>query len=92
MATVQEMCARIGIVSGEGLAANIRKHYPKYVLYGATILLFVANTLNIAADLGAMSAATRLLVPSVGFGVLVIFFAAASYSRSSPPMRGMRSI
>lgn len=78
MATVQEMCARIGIVSGEGLAANIRKHYPKYALYGATMLLFVANTFNIAADLGAMSAATRLVLPSIQFEVLVIFFAVLS--------------
>lgn len=78
MATVQEMCARIGVVSGEGLAANIRKHYPAWALYGATVLLFFANTLNIAADLGAMSAATRLLMPSVSFEILVIFFAGVS--------------
>jgi|CXWL01.1.fsa_nt_gi NRAMP (natural resistance-associated macrophage protein)-like metal ion transporter len=78
MATVQEMCARIGIVSGQGLAANIRKHYPARTLYIVTALLFFANTLNIAADLGAMSAATRLLVPNVGFEVLVIGFALVS--------------
>jgi len=78
MATVQEMCARIGIVSGQGLAANIRKHYPARTLYIVTALLFFANTLNIAADLGAMSAATRLLTPSIGFEVLVIFFALIS--------------
>lgn len=78
MATVQEMCARIGIVSGEGLAANIRKHYPKYVLYGATTLLFLANVLNIAADLGAMAAGTRLLVPSFDAELLVIVFALVS--------------
>jgi len=78
MATVQEMCARIGVVTGQGLAANIRKHYPAYALYGATALLFFANTLNIAADLGAMSAATRLLLPGVGFEMLVIFFALVS--------------
>lgn len=78
MATVQEMCARIGLVSGQGLAANIRKHYPARTLYIVTALLFFANTLNIAADLGAMSAATRLLLPSVGFEMLVIFFAIVS--------------
>ena len=75
MAAVQEMCARIGIVSGQGLAANIRKHYPARTLYIVTGLLFFANTLNIAADLGAMSAGTRLLLPGVGFELLVIFFA-----------------
>ena len=78
MATVQEMCARIGIVSGQGLAANIRKHYPARTLYIVTALLFFANALNIAADLGAMSAATRLLLPSVGFELLVILFALIS--------------
>ena len=78
MATVQEMCARIGIVSGQGLAANIKKHYPAGALYTATGLLFFANTLNIAADLGAMAAASRLLLPSIGFGVLVVFFALVS--------------
>lgn len=78
MATVQEMCARIGLVSGQGLAANIRKHYTARTLYVVTALLFFANTLNIAADLGAMSAATRLLLPSVGFEMLVILFAVVS--------------
>ncbi len=78
MATVQEMCARIGLVSGQGLAANIRKHYSPRALYLATGLLFFANTLNIAADLGAMAAASRLLLPNVGFGALVILFAVVS--------------
>lgn len=78
MAVVQEMCARIGLVSGQGLAANIRRHYSPGALYTATALLFFANVLNIAADLGAMSAATRLLVPGVGFELLVILFALVS--------------
>lgn len=75
MAVVQEMCARIGLVTGEGLAANIRKHYSARVLYLVAGLLFVANTLNLAADLGAMAAGTRLLLPTVGAGVLVVVFA-----------------
>ena len=78
MAVVQEMCARIGIVSGQGLAANIRKQYPLYALYGATALLFFANTLNIAADLGAMAAASRLLTPQFSPELLVILFAVVS--------------
>lgn len=78
MATVQEMCARIGIITGQGLAANIRQHYSRNALYAATALLFFANTLNIAADLGAMSAATRLLLPNFGFELLVILFALVS--------------
>ncbi len=78
MATVQEMCARIGIVSGQGLAANIRRHYPAYALYAVTALLFFANTLNIAADLGAMAAGTRLVLPQFGPKLLVIVFALAT--------------
>jgi NRAMP (natural resistance-associated macrophage protein)-like metal ion transporter len=78
MAVVQEMCARIGIVSGQGLAANIRKHYSARVLYFVTALLFFANVLNIAADLGAMAASVRLVLPNIGPEALVIFFAAIS--------------
>ncbi|OYV28080.1 MAG: hypothetical protein B7W98_00310 [Parcubacteria group bacterium 20-58-5] len=78
MATVQEMCARIGIVSGQGLAANIRRHYSSSALYLVTALLFLANVLNIAADLGAMAAGTRLVLPQFGFELLVIVFALAS--------------
>jgi len=78
MAVVQEMCARIGIVSGRGLAANIRSHYSKRALYIVTALLFVANTLNIAADLGAMAAGTRLILPGIELEVFVIFFALLS--------------
>src|SRR5437868_2551570 len=61
MAVVQEMCARIGLVTGRGLAANIRHYYPKWVLYLCTAMLFGANSLNIGADLGAMAKATQLL-------------------------------
>lgn len=78
MAIVQEMCARIGMVTGRGLAANIRHFYPKWVLYLSTILLFVANTLNIGADLGAMAKATQLIAPSLNFAALVILFTAVS--------------
>ncbi len=74
MAIVQEMCARIGLVTGRGLAANIRQYFPRWVLYLATSLLFLANTLNIGADLGAMAKATQLLVPHVSFTSLILGF------------------
>ncbi|MBI2330015.1 Nramp family divalent metal transporter [Candidatus Daviesbacteria bacterium] len=74
MAVVQEMCARLGLVTGRGLAANIRQYYPKWVLYTATMLLFAANTLNIGADLGAMAQATRLLLPHISFNTLILGF------------------
>lgn len=75
MAVVQEMCARIGLVSGEGLAANIRRAYSTRALYAATLLLFLANVLNIAADLGAMSASARLLFPNIPLELFVVLFA-----------------
>ena len=78
MATVQEMCARIGLVTGEGLAANIRRRYSPAALYSVAFLLFAANTINIAADLSAMAAATRLLLPSVNAITLVAAFALVS--------------
>ncbi len=61
MLVVQEMCGRIGTVTGQGLSGVIRKHYSKKVLAVAVILLFIANTINVGADLGAMAATTQLL-------------------------------
>jgi NRAMP (natural resistance-associated macrophage protein)-like metal ion transporter len=62
MAAIQIVSARIGRVTGHGLAANIRDHFPKGLLYSIVALLLFANTLNIAADLAAMGAATEMLV------------------------------
>ncbi len=78
MAIVQEMCARIGLITGQGLAANIRKHHSRKVLYVITVLLFAANTLNIAADLGAMSASTKLLFPHINVSLVLIGLALIS--------------
>lgn len=61
MTAVQEMCGRIGMVTGKGLAAVIRTHYSRAILYGAVLLLFIANTINIGADLGAMASAMQLI-------------------------------
>lgn len=74
MAIVQEMCARIGLATGRGLAGNIRINYSKSVLYLCAFLLFIANTLNIAANLGAMGKAVQLLYPNTNFAVLVTAF------------------
>lgn len=75
MAIVQEMCARIGLVTGRGLAGNIRAYFPRRVLIICTLLLFVANSLNIGADLGAMAKASQLLNPKLNFDFLVLAFA-----------------
>src|ERR1700712_4831789 len=62
MVAIQVISARLGRVSGHGLATNIRRHYPAWLLYGSVLLLLVANTINIAADLAAMGDAAKLLI------------------------------
>jgi NRAMP (natural resistance-associated macrophage protein)-like metal ion transporter len=62
MVGIQIVSARIGRVTGHGLAANIRDHFPAPLLHGIVALLVVANTINIAADLGAMGNAMQLLL------------------------------
>ncbi len=80
MATVQNACARLGMISGQGLAGVLRDHYPRWILYGSVTLLFVANTINVGADLGAVADAVHsisgvqavwLVVP-VALGVLAL--------------------
>jgi NRAMP (natural resistance-associated macrophage protein)-like metal ion transporter len=61
MAAVQLMCARLGMVTGRGLAAAVRVYYPRWVLWGACSILVVANIINICADLGGMAEATQLI-------------------------------
>ncbi len=75
MSVVQEMCARIGLQTGRGLASNIKRHYPRWVLYTCTILLFITNTLNLGADIGAMAKATQLLIDLQSY-VFILGFAA----------------
>jgi len=78
MGVVQEMCARIGLTTGVGLATNIKRHFSKKILYFLTILLLFANVFNIGADLGAMAKGTQLIFPQIGFIFLVLFFAILS--------------
>ena len=78
MATVQEMCARIGLVTGRGLASNIRRQFPPQVLVITTTFLLAANTFNIGADLGAMAKAVQLLVPHASYIWLIVLFATGS--------------
>lgn len=71
---IQEMCARIGIVTGRGLAGNIRLHFGKRVLYFCALLVFAANSFNIGADLGAMAKGVQLLDGRLNFTLLVVGF------------------
>lgn len=73
MTAVQEACARIGAVTGKGLAAVIKENYSRKVLYFAVFLLLLANTINIGADLGAMAAAAQLVVPAPFIVIVVLF-------------------
>lgn len=78
MVGIQIVSARIGRVTGEGLAGNIRRHYPAWLLYAIVGMLLVANTINIGADIAAMADAVRLLVGGphalyvIGFGVISV--------------------
>jgi NRAMP (natural resistance-associated macrophage protein)-like metal ion transporter len=78
MVAAQLICARIGRVTGKGLAGNLREHYPRWALHPLVLLLLVANTINIGADLGAMGEGIHLLLPgaaawyTVGFGLVSV--------------------
>jgi NRAMP (natural resistance-associated macrophage protein)-like metal ion transporter len=76
MTAVQEACARIGLVTGKGIAAVVKEQYSRTVLYAVVGLVVVANTINIGADIGAMAAAMQLLVP-VPFVILTLVFTAS---------------
>jgi len=62
MCAIQQISAEIGRVTGQGIAGNLRRHMPAWVLYFVVVLLMVANVINLGADLGAMAAATKLLL------------------------------
>jgi NRAMP (natural resistance-associated macrophage protein)-like metal ion transporter len=72
LTATQDACARIGAVTGKGLAAIIKDNYSAKVLYAAVFLILIANTINIGADLGAIVAAAKLIIP---LPFIVIMFA-----------------
>jgi NRAMP (natural resistance-associated macrophage protein)-like metal ion transporter len=76
MAVIQGMCARIAMVNGEGLAAVVRKRFPRWIAYALAGLVIAANTFNLGADLGGMADATRLIV-HVPVDALTFFFGLA---------------
>ena len=94
MVGIQVVSARIGRVTGHGLAANLREYYPRPLLVFVVSLLLVANTINIAADIGAMGEALQLVVggPAHGhallFGVLAVLMQLfLPYSRLAPVLK-----
>ena len=76
MMVVQEMCAKIGLVTGSGLAAIIRQKYSRKVVFPIAFLLLIANTINIGADIGAMAASIRLVFPQLPVVVATLSFTA----------------
>lgn len=73
LVATQEACARIGAVTGQGLAAVIKRNYNKKILFFAVALVVLANTINIGADIGAMAEAAQLIVP-LNFTILALMF------------------
>ncbi len=77
MAAVQYICAKVGLVSGRGLAGVLRQHYPRLLLFPVVFVLLAANTINAGVDLGAIAAGLNLLIPTVPLLVFVPFVVVA---------------
>jgi len=96
MVAIQLVSARIGCVTGRGVASNIRRHYPAGLLHAIVVLLLLANTVNIAADIGAMGQALRLVIGgpahayALAFGVAsVLLQVFLPYPRYAPLLKLM---
>jgi NRAMP (natural resistance-associated macrophage protein)-like metal ion transporter len=94
MCAIQEICGRIGRVTGRGIAGNLRRHYPRWLVWVIILLLATANTINLGADMGAMGAALRLVIGgptllyTAGFGVLsVVLEVFVRYARYVPILK-----
>src|SRR4029453_18514956 len=94
MVGLQIVSARIGRVTGHGIARNLRDHYPRPLLATIVSLLLVANTLNIAADIGAMGEALQLVIggpahgPALIFGIIAVLFQVfVPYQRLAPVLK-----
>jgi NRAMP (natural resistance-associated macrophage protein)-like metal ion transporter len=78
MCAIQEISARIGRVTGAGIAGNLRKYYPAWLLNSVVGLLVLANTINLGADLGAMAAALKLLIGGPQWAYVALFALASA--------------
>src|SRR5579885_1490572 len=76
MSAIQEMCARIGLTTGNGIVGVIRKHYSKKLVLPVVVLLLVANTITIGADIGAMGSSIQIITPNVPVVFITIALAA----------------
>jgi len=96
MVAAQLICARIGRVTGRGIAYNMGKSYPRWLLRTVVLLLLLANTINVAADIGAMGQALKLLIGgpghlyALGFGVTCVLLQIyVPYPRYTPLLKWM---
>lgn len=74
MASIQQMCARIGLVTSQGLTGTLKKHYPRPILYLMLLFSFPAIVMNIGADIAGMGAVGNLLFPSIDAGYFSVLF------------------
>ncbi len=88
LVAIQEICAMVGAVTGRGIAQNLRRHYPRWLLRAVVTLLLIANMINLGADLGAMGAVVGLVLPgsvlvyTVAFALLsIVLEVLVSYNR-----------
>ena len=72
MATIQYLCAKVGMVTGRGLAGVLKRHYSPWILYPAVISLLIANTINAGADLGAIADAIHLFIPIPAIVLIIV--------------------
>ncbi|MGE5393436.1 MAG: NRAMP family divalent metal transporter [Candidatus Saccharibacteria bacterium] len=76
MAAIQEMCARIGVITSQGLTVTLKEHYPRSILYLVLLISFPAITLNIGADIQGMGAVAHMIFPQIPVSVFCIFITA----------------
>ena len=74
MAAIQQMCARIGLVTSQGLTGTLKKHYPRPILYLMLLFSFPAIVMNIGADIAGMGAVGNLLFPTIDATFFSVFF------------------
>lgn len=74
MTSIQQMCARIGLITEQGLTGTLKKHYPRPILYLMLLFSFPAIVMNIGADIAGMGAVGNLLFPSIDAGFFSVFF------------------
>ena len=93
MAAIQGMCARIGIVTSQGLTITLKKHYPKSILYLMLLFSFPAITLNVGADIQGMGAVAHMMLPQVhAFAFSIIFTAILMYVIINYPYKKLSKI